>query len=213
MKQIFTLLIMMIFVQSGLTQDIITKTNGAKIPCTITKEDSLNYYIITTLKDREINTFVPKSKVSEVQYASLQTQKLIKSREIIATDENGFLSSGSIDLTTKDLKRLLATHPPAMEKYSQGQTTEVLSYGFGFVGGYLIGYELGGQLNTGNFNGRRFAIGAGLSIISIIMSANGRKAKKKAIEIYNYAQNKNKDLSYGEKPNISLSSNGLLVHF
>ena len=53
----------------------------------------------------------------------------------------------------------------------------------------------------------------GLSIISIILSANGRKAKKKAIEIYNHAQNKNKSLSYGEKPKIYLSSKGLLVHF
>lgn len=213
MKQIFTLMLMMFFVHSGLTQDIITKTNGAKIPCSITNEDSLNYYIITTLKDREINTFVPKSKVKEVEYASPRTQKLIKNRAPISTDEDGYVSSGGIDLTTKDLRRLLATHPPAMEKFSQGQTTEVLSYGFGFVGGYLIGYELGGQLNTGNFNGRRFAIGGGLSIISIIMSANGRKAKKKAIDIYNQAQSKNKGLGHTEKPKITWSSNGLLVHF
>jgi hypothetical protein len=212
MRQIFTFTLMIIFVQSGITQDIITKTNGATISCTITKEDSLNYYIITIVKDREINTFVSKSNVSNVEYASPQTQKLIKSREPISIATNGSLSSGDIYLTTKDLRRLLATHLPAIKKYNQGQITHILSYGFSFAGGYFMGGEFVNR-STNQFNGNRFALGGGLFIVSIFMNVNGRKAKKKAINIYNKAQSKNKGLSYTEKPKISYGSNGLLVHF
>ena len=76
MKQISIFIMMMIAINSGYSQDIITKTNGAKIKCRITKEDSLNYYITTLLKDKEIHTLIHKKKVSGVKYASTKTQEL-----------------------------------------------------------------------------------------------------------------------------------------
>jgi hypothetical protein len=42
------------------------------------KDDSLNYYMLTSIKGKEINTFIPKINVKDVHYASARIQKVIK---------------------------------------------------------------------------------------------------------------------------------------
>ncbi|HMR88754.1 MAG TPA: hypothetical protein PKD51_11405 [Saprospiraceae bacterium] len=213
MKLISTFIIFLVLANFGLAQDIITKTDGVKVLCTITKEDSLNYYILTKIKGKEINTFIPKTKVQEANYGSPSTQKLINTKDIIEIHEAGNVSSSGINLTRNELKSLLSTYPPAMEKYSQGQGIAALSNGFGAVGGFLVGYELGGQISGGEFNSTRFAVGGGLTILSIIMGANANRSKKKAIEIYNDAHKNKKGMGHYEKPKVSFSISGLVVNF
>ena len=213
MKLISTFIIVMILANFSLAQDIITKTDGAKVLCTITKEDSLNYYILTRIKGKELNTFIPKVKVQEAYYGSPSTQKLINAKDVIEIHEAGNVSSSGINLTKNELKSLLATYPPAMEKYSQGQGIAALSNGFGAVGGFLVGYELGGQISGGEFNSTRFAVGGGLTILGIIMGANANRSKKKAIEIYNDAHKNKKGMGHYEKPKVSFNPSGLVVNF
>lgn len=213
MKLISTIITFILLTNLGFSQDIITKKDGAKVLCTITKDDSLNYYIITNIKGKELNTFVPKIKVQDVYYGSPTTQKLINAKDLIVIHEVGNVSSSGINLTRHELKSLLATYPPALEKYIQAQGTAGLANGFGAVGGFLVGYELGEQISGGQFNSNRFAIGGGLTIIGIIMGANANRAKKKAIDIYNSAQKSNKSTGFSEKPKMSFSPNGLVVHF
>lgn len=213
MKIISTLIIFIILTNFGFAQDIITKKDGSKVLCTITKEDSLNYYIITNIKGKELNTFVPKIKIQDVYYGSPLTQKLMNTKDVIEIHEAGNVSSSGINLTRNELRSLLSKYPPAMEQYSHGQGTAALANGFGAVGGFLLGYELGGQISGGQFNGNRFAIGGGLTIIGIIMGANANRSKRRAIEIYNNAQKSNKSIGFYEKPNISFSPSGLIMHF
>jgi hypothetical protein len=76
-----------------------------------------------------------------------------------------------------------------------------------------MGHDLSRQFGGGQFNGKRFSIGGGLSILSIFMGFNADRSKRKDIELYNEAQKSNKSIGFYEKPKISLRSNGLVVHF
>ena len=53
------------------SQDLITKQNGDIINCKITNTDSLNVYFSTVIKEKEVNTFIPKSNVLKISICTL----------------------------------------------------------------------------------------------------------------------------------------------
>lgn len=66
-KPVFIFLLMMISV-SLFSQDIINTKTGEKIPCKVTNVDSVNVYFTIVRNNREINTFIQKPSVRDIEY-------------------------------------------------------------------------------------------------------------------------------------------------
>ena len=68
MKHLIIIIVLLLAYRFAQAQDLITKTNGKEIPCKITREDSLTYFITTQKLNNEIKTYINKSDVLSVKY-------------------------------------------------------------------------------------------------------------------------------------------------
>lgn len=74
MKNLFISIIILFIGFSAYSQDIITKVNGEKFTCQITKEDSTAVYFTIRKKDQLITTFIDKSEIASIKYFSEPNQ-------------------------------------------------------------------------------------------------------------------------------------------
>jgi hypothetical protein len=56
-------------------QDLIINNSGERIPCKITKVDSLNIYFVTQWNNNQINTFIKRDEIRTIEYNYSQTKR------------------------------------------------------------------------------------------------------------------------------------------
>jgi|GEM_PF-5335900 len=99
----------------------------------------------------------------------------------------GVLYQGKAYLKPAQIAPILLKNPDPQvalqfEKY---KTNRGAGAAFGFVGGFGMGYALGGLISGRPFQTGLFAGGAGAGAIGLVLNASANKALKEAIGLYN----------------------------
>ena len=81
-------------------------------------------------------------------------------------------------ISKKESPELLATFNKYKANRGAGQV-------FGFIGGFGVGYSLGGVLRGGKVNGGLLAGGLGVTAIGLIFSSSANSNLKKMVDLYN----------------------------
>lgn len=63
------------------SQDFITKINGEKIKCKVTKVDSINVYLTLKINGEKRNTFINKNEIQSISYGDYQDTIRYKSKQ------------------------------------------------------------------------------------------------------------------------------------
>jgi hypothetical protein len=104
-------------------------------------------------------------------------------------------------------------NPEAYEAFKKGRTANVFSTSMGFVGGALIGWEIGSAVSSKPINYVRGGVGLGVSIISFVIDASAVKNFKKAAEIFNGDKSKTSFLNSFQLNLNNPNEVGLCFHF
>jgi hypothetical protein len=68
MKKIIFILVLLSSTIYLFAQDLIIRTNGDKIKCSITKVDSLNVYFVFERNGEKFSTSISKNEIQDIQY-------------------------------------------------------------------------------------------------------------------------------------------------
>ena len=107
--------------------------------------------------------------------------------------EMKFLSGGKVSYQDKIIQKpseLLPiisqkNSPEIMTAFDKYKSNRGISSVFGFIGGFGIGYSLGGLIGGKKIDGGLIAGGAGMIGIGFIFSGASNNALKQVIELYN----------------------------
>lgn len=127
-------------------------------------------------------------------------------QDTIVIKKSLFLQNGK-PLKPKQLLEITKVNPAAFEYMQKGQKNYAPAQIFGFIGGFGIGYPLGGVLGGAKMNWTVFGIGFGFIAASIPFSNAYTKNAKTAVSIYNQGLQKT---SYRKvQLESTLSANGI----
>jgi hypothetical protein len=211
MKRLLLFLIAIVAIFNSYSQDIIIKSNGDKIECKISKEDSLNIYFSTIINEKELNTSIIKANVKEVIYQKDRLASQGKnSCSFVETKKSGlgyqYYCNGKL-LTLIELTDILKNNDKANSKFNEAKSSSSFGSILAGAGGAFIGYPVGTALAGGKANWVLAGIGAGLIIIAIPIVQSAEKQCKEAVDIYNQGTGNTsmikKELKFG------LTTNGL----
>ena len=104
-------------------------------------------------------------------------------------------------------------NPEAYEAFKKGRTANVFSTSMGFVGGALVGWELGSAISSKPINYVRGGVGLGVALISLIIDAGAIKIFKKAADIYNGGKSKTSFINSLQLNLKNPNEVGLCFHF
>lgn len=90
-------------------------------------------------------------------------------------------------LSLSDLSATLKSNPQAFAALQKAKTNNTLAFITGFIGGALIGYEIGNAIGGKKVNGAVIGAGAGFIGISIPFGIGGVRHTRKAVYLYNAA--------------------------
>jgi hypothetical protein len=111
-------------------------------------------------------------------------------QDTIEIKKSAFLQNGKL-LKPKQLLEITKTNPVAFECMQKARKNYVPAAVLGFIGGFGMGYSLGGLIGGRETNWTVFGIGAGFIAASIPFSSAYAKNAKKAVLIYNQGLQKN----------------------
>jgi len=106
------------------------------------------------------------------------------------------------------LTKIIQTNEEAYKEIKTAQTTNILATIIGGTGAFMLGWQLGGALAGGEFNGTMAGIGAGLVVVSIPISLKFNRQAKSAINTYNEGLKTGSNL-IKPKLNFSCTNNGV----
>lgn len=126
-----------------------------------------------------------------------------------------FTNSYTVDGTETDVdevERLLLYVPDANEKWGTGKILRYVSYGLGFVGGFIVGYSAvsGSNYDAGDDYKTGLFIGGGIVLAAIIVNRVGASKRNGAIEIYNSESGKQK-ANFGDMSGNAFSAFNIQV--
>ncbi|MET0394133.1 MAG: hypothetical protein ABW019_13365 [Chitinophagaceae bacterium] len=90
-------------------------------------------------------------------------------------------------LKMSQLTSTVRSNPQAFAAIQKAKTNNTLAFITGFIGGALIGYEIGNAVAGKKVNGAVIGVGAGFIGISIPFGIGGVKNTKRAVYLYNAA--------------------------
>lgn len=105
-------------------------------------------------------------------------------QDTIVIKRSAFLQNGKA-LKPKQLLEITKTNPVAFEQMQKAQKNVVPATILGSIGGFGIGYSLGGLIGGRDINWTVFGVGAGFIVASIPFSSAYAKHAKKAVLTYN----------------------------
>jgi hypothetical protein len=91
------------------------------------------------------------------------------------------------NLTMRDLTNIMRPDPEAFSYLKKAKTNNTLAFISGFIGGALIGYELGSAVGGREINWGVMGAGAGFIVIGIPFDIGGKRNTRKAVSLYNAA--------------------------
>lgn len=123
-----------------------------------------------------------------------------------------FLYKGD-KLNNKKLLSVLESNNTAYTELKSAQGSYTAGNICGFIGGALIGYQLGASIGGGKPNWAVAGVGGGFIVLGIPFSSSYLKKAKKAVAIYNGDVNKTAKIKTEFLPAITSNGIGLLVKF
>ena len=85
-----------------------------------------------------------------------------------------------------DFYPIMREHPDAIIQLNKAKTNNVLGGGFGFVGGFFIGWPIGESIaGSSSPTWELAAVGGGLLVVGIVFSANTGRRLREAVQLYN----------------------------
>ncbi len=215
MKKLFFLItIAIVYFSDCQSQDIIIMRNGNKIECHITKEDSMNVYFSTMVRENEVNTYLPRVEIEKIIYEKDKTQ--ISSSDVILVEKSGLGYQYSLNgkiLNLNELSNLLQSNNQARIKLDEAKNTSRMANILAFAGGALIGYPVGVALRGGKPNWVLAGIGTGLVILTIPIVQSAEKQCKEAVDIYNNGIRKSSMIKKELKFVFTSNGMGLCMRF
>jgi hypothetical protein len=91
------------------------------------------------------------------------------------------------NLTMRDLTNIMRPNPEAFSYLKKVKTNNTVAFISGFIGGALIGYELGSAVGGKEINWGVMGAGAGFIVIGIPFDLGGKRNARKAVYLYNAA--------------------------
>lgn len=110
-------------------------------------------------------------------------------------------------ISKQELKSILEPNNTAYELYRKSRSTRTLGDIIAFGGGFMIGIPLGQSIaNSPDPNWTLGGVGLGISILGAVISKNGDKKAREAIEYYN--SSKSSTSAYRFEPEFKIIANG-----
>jgi hypothetical protein len=189
MKKLFaSVTFILLFVSLSFTQDVIISNDGTRMEGKIFKEDSVNVYFTTKIRDGVVETFINRENIKEIIYERDRIKEAAEKYGKIQIEQRGMGYRYFIDgkpLLPNELPVILQTNSEAYEKYRSARSTAILATVFSSAGGFLIGYPLGTALGGGEPNWAIAGVGAGLVVIAIPITQSANKKANEAVKTYN----------------------------
>ena len=186
-KLILTISICLFVICNFYCQDIIIKNDSNRIECKIIKEDSLNVYFTTIIREKEISTYLGKNDIQRIIYEKDNASLILHSDSIISEKKgigyNYYLNGRKLNIS--ELDDILKINDLAYEKFKSAKGISVIANIFAGAGGFCIGYPIGYALGGGKANWALAGIGAGLIVIAIPILSSAEKKAREAVDIYN----------------------------
>lgn len=111
-------------------------------------------------------------------------------QDTIVIKELGYLQNDKL-LNLKQLLKITKTNPAAFEYMQKAKKNYITAAIFASIGGFGLGYTIGGLIRSRQTNWTIFGIGAGFIAASIPFSSAYAKNVKKGVLIYNQGLQKN----------------------
>lgn len=73
----------------------------------------------------------------------------------------------------------------ALKLFNNSMTKTYVSNIVGFVGGFLLGWNIGSYITSGTYNGSTTAVGLGLTVFSLGLDSQVHSGLRKALNIHN----------------------------
>ncbi len=108
--------------------------------------------------------------------------------EIKKTFGTVYIQKGKL-LTPRNLLNITQSNPEAYQLMKIANANNDVGFIFGFVGGLLVGWQLGTAIGGGSTDATTLGVGAGLILVSIPFSTGYTKHAKHAVRIYNSGLN------------------------
>jgi len=184
--------------------------------CSIISQDSLNIYFNVIVDERETYTYICKSNVLKVKYASGDVKIFsifTDSVQVLSKRSRYFYSLNGELLNARGLGNVLLGNKEAYSMYQDARGVNTLSSILGFAGGFLIGLPLG-SLAVGNEpNWLLGGIGVGLIAVAIPINKAANKRVKEAVDIYNSGLRNTSMIKPQLKLGITSNGIGLVMVF
>jgi len=90
-------------------------------------------------------------------------------------------------LTMRELTNIMRPNPEAFNYLKESKTNNTVAFIAGFIGGALIGYELGSAVGGNEINWGVMGAGTGFIVIGIPFDIGGKRNTRKAVYLYNAA--------------------------
>lgn len=113
------------------------------------------------------------------------------------------------ELTPENMKFVMRNNTKSLHYLKKVQTSSIISFGMGYLGGTLIGWPIGTAIGGGKPNWFIAIIGCGVVASTIPLVNSSNRNLKKAVDSYNQG------VPFADRPNIDVSlglnSNGIGV--
>ncbi len=110
-------------------------------------------------------------------------------------------------LTPENMKFIMRNNSESLKYLKKVQTSSMISFGLGYIGGFLIGWPIGTAIGGGEPNWYIALVGCGIVATTIPLLNSSNRNLKKAVDCYN------RELPFADKPNVEinlgLNNNGL----
>ncbi len=133
-------------------------------------------------------------------------------QDTIVIKRSAFMQNGKL-LKSKQILEITKTNPLAFEYMQKAQKNLVPATIFSALGGFGIGYSLGGLIGGREINWTVFGVGAGFVVASIPFSSAYAKNAKAAVLTYNEGLQKTGYRKVFLKSTLSANGIGLTATF
>ncbi|WP_176694058.1 hypothetical protein [Anaerophaga thermohalophila] len=111
-------------------------------------------------------------------------------------------------LSMNKLVNAMRPNEQAFKEIKSAQSTYALATVIGAAGGFMIGYPIGTAIAGGDANWTLAGIGAGLAVVSILITQKFNKQAKQAIDTYNKGL-QSSSFWNRHQLNLTMSENGI----
>lgn len=112
-------------------------------------------------------------------------------------------------LNIAQLSKIIKTNTEAYNQFCKAKVMSDFGIVFGSIGGFFIGWPIGGVLVGAPFNWKIFAIGVGFISICVPLCVVADGKIKKSVEIYNADINAKKPISRSYELKLGTTSDGM----